>query len=101
MSSLRIAGRLEGASICLLGFIRIMERQPISGSWIDLHSPLLRVPVLLRRPRESFVAAIGRSVLDDDAFTINVPTFPQPPVGAIEVGGMHCHCRPLEHADAP
>ena len=47
MSSLRIAGGLGLASVCLLCLVRIMEGQAIRGSWVELHSHLLRSPVRL------------------------------------------------------
>lgn len=42
-----------------------------------------------RQVWESFVSAIGRSVLDDEAFPLDIPKFPQPLSEAIDVGGIY------------
>jgi hypothetical protein len=55
---------------------------------------------LSRQARESFVAAIGRSVLDDEVLLLDIPKFEQAASKALEVGSVDRRRRSLEHADA-
>ena len=48
---------------------------------------------------EPLLAAIGRSVLDDDVLSLDVPEFPQPLSEGIEVGSVHRRGRCLQHTD--
>src|SRR5215470_19696918 len=55
---------------------------------------------LSRQCREAFGAAIGRSILNDEASTLVISEFPETIAQSVEIGvGRRGYC--LQHTDAP
>src|SRR4029453_17536946 len=55
---------------------------------------------LSREARELVVSAFGRSILDDEVLTLNVPGIPQTSSKSIKVGSVDRRGRSLEHANS-
>ena len=56
---------------------------------------------LCRQGREAFGAAIGRSILNDEASTLVISEFPETFAQGIEIGGVGLRGYCLQHTDAP
>src|SRR5262245_14730566 len=54
-----------------------------------------------RQCREAFGAAIGRSILNDEASTLVISEFPETFAQGIEIGGVGLRGYGLQHTDAP
>ena len=72
------------------------ERRRRSSCQDQVHLVLSQ---LGREVRESIVAAIGRSVLDDEILALDVAQSPEPVTKGVEIGGIRRRRCPLEHAD--
>lgn len=69
--------------------------RPPRQDHVDVQADQLR-----RQGRESLVATIDRSVLDDVCFALDVPEVPHPLSKPVDIRRVHRDRRPLERADA-